>query len=212
MNTVHSTTKIKKSAKVIKYQNELREELAKTKSLLATVDKQIAIYWTELEELQHLLEELLAAANENNESSQEITSKIQHIKVELRLFHEKRDECISKIDSIEKELADVLYLNEILYSDVNPYEVVEMITPNKWVVRELDVTLKPKAKRDIQESFCPGGFVGHVDNGYQEWDIRVNEKNPLITVFRGRKNRYFKIGGMPMSMTLSPIKIYDFNF
>ena len=211
MNTVHSTTKIKKSAKVIKYQNELREELVKTKSLLATVDKQITIYWTELEELYHLLEELLAA-NENNKSPEEITSKIQHIKIELRSLHKKKNECMSKINNIEKELADVLYLNEILYSDVNPYEVVEMITPNKWVVRELDATLKPEAKKDIQDSFCPGGFVGHVDNDYQEWDIRVNEKNPLITVFRGRKTKYFKIGGMPMSMTLHPIKIYDFNF
>ena len=211
MNTVHSTTKIKKSAKVIKYQNELREELVKTKSLLATVDKQITIYWTELEGLYHLLEELLAA-NENNKSPEEITSKIQHIKIELRSLHKKKNECMSKINNIEKELADVLYLNEILYSDVNPYEVVEMITPNKWVVRELDATLKTEAKKNIQDSFCPGGFVGHVDNDYQEWDIRVNEKNPLITVFRGRKTKYFKIGGMPMSMTLHPIKIYDFNF
>ena len=205
MNTVHSTTKIKKSAKVIKYQNELREELIKLKALIEEVDGQIIICRTEIEELR-------TTTFENSKSSQELLLKQHNIETELRLLHKKRDECISKIDSIEKELSDVLYLNEILYSDVNPYEVVEMITPNKWVVRELDVTLKPKAKRDIQESFCPGGFVGHVDNSYQEWDIRVNEKNPLITVFRGRKNRYFKIGGMPMSMTLSPIKIYDFNF
>ena len=205
MNTVHSTTKIKKSAKVIKYQNELREELIKLKALIEEVDGQIIICRTEIEELR-------TTTFENSKSSQELLLKQHNIETELRLLHKKRDECISKIDSIEKELSDVLYLNEILYSDINPYEVVEMITPNKWVVRELDVTLKPKAKRDIQESFCPGGFVGHVDNGYQEWDIRVNEKNPLITVFRGRKTRYFKIGGMPMSMTLSPIKIYDFNF
>ena len=205
MNTVHSTTKIKKSAKVIKYQNELREELIKLKALIEEVDGQIIICRTEIEELR-------TTTFENSKSSQELLLKQHNIETELRLLHKKRDECISKIDSIEKELSDVLYLNEILYSDVNPYEVVEMITPNKWVVRELDVALKPKAKRDIQESFCPGGFVGHVDNGYQEWDIRVNEKNPLITVFRGRKTRYFKIGGMPMSMTLSPIKIYDFNF
>ena len=205
MNTVHSTTKIKKSAKVIKYQNELREELIKLKALIEEVDGQIIICRGEIEELR-------TTAFENSKSSQELLLKRHNIETELRLLHKKRDECISKIDNIEKELVDVLYLNEILYSDVNPYEVVEMITPNKWVVRELDVTLKPKAKRNIQESFCPGGFVGHVDNGYQEWDIRVNEKNPLITVFRGRKTRYFKIGGMPMSMTLSPIKIYDFNF
>ena len=205
MNTVHNTTKIKKSAKVIKHQNELREELIKLKALIEEVDGQIIICRTEIEELR-------TTTFENSKSSQELLLKQHNIETELRLLHKKRDECISKIDSIEKELSDVLYLNEILYSDVNPYEVVEMITPNKWVVRELDVTLKPKAKRDIQESFCPGGFVGHVDNDYQEWDIRVNEKNPLITVFRGRKTRYFKIGGMPMSMTLSPIKIYDFNF
>ena len=205
MNTVHNTTKIKKSAKVIKYQNELREELIKIKALMKDIDSQITIYRKEIEELR-------TSSNKNGESLQELTLKQKNIKEELMLLREKRDEFMSKIDSIEKELADVLYLNEMLYSDVNPYEVVEMITPNKWVIRELDTALKPKAKRDIQESFCPGGFVGHVDNGYQEWDIRVNEKNPLITVFRGRKNRYFKIGGMPMSMTLSPIKIYDFNF
>jgi hypothetical protein len=205
MDTVHSTTKIKKSAKVIKYQNELREELAKTKSLMAKIDDQIAIYRAEIEELR-------TAANNNSESPQVITFKLQHIAVELRLMREERDECVSKINSIEKEVADVLYLNEILHSDVNPYEVVEMITPNKWVVRELDATLKPEARKNIQESFCPGGFAGHVDNDYQEWDIRVNEKNPLITVYRGKKNKYFKISGMPMSMTLAPIKIYDFNF
>ena len=205
MNTVHSTTKIKKSAKVIKYQNELREELIKIKALMKDIDSQITIYCKEIKELR-------AAVNKNSESLQELTLKQQNIKEELMLLHEKKDEVVSKIDSIEKELADVLYLNEMLYSDVNPYEVVEMITPNKWVIRELDTALKPEARKNIHESFCPGGFAGHVDNDCQEWDITVNEKNPLITVFRGRKNKYFKIGGMPMSMTLSPIKIYDFNF
>lgn len=205
MNTVHNTTKIKKSAKVIKYQNELREELIKLKALIEEVDGQIIICRAEIEELR-------TTTFKNSKSSQELLLKRHNIETELRLLHKKRDECISKIDNIEKELADVLYLNEILYSDVNPYEVVEMITPNKWVVRALDATLKPEAKKDIQDSFCPGGFVGHLDNDYQEWDIHVNEKNPLITVFRGRKNKYFKIGSMPMSMTLSPIKIYDFNF
>ena len=205
MNTVHSTTKIKKSAKVIKYQNELREELIKIKALMKEIDSQIAIYCKEIKELR-------TTSNKNSESLQELTLKQQNIKEELMLLHEKKDEFMSKIDSIEKELADVLYLNEMLYSDVNPYEVVEMITPNKWIIRELDTTLKPEARKNIHESFCPGGFAGHVDNDCQEWDITVNEKNPLITVFRGRKNKYFKIGGMPMSMTLSPIKIYDFNF
>ena len=205
MNTVHSTTKIKKSAKVIKYQNELREELIKIKALMKDIDSQITIYCKEIKELRK-------SANKNSESLQELTLKQQNIKEELMSLHEKKDEFVSKIDSIEKELADVLYLNEMLYSDVNPYEVIEMITPNKWVIRELDTALKPEARKNIHESFCPGGFAGHVDNDCQEWDITVNEKNPLITVFRGRKNKYFKIGGMPMSMTLSPIKIYDFNF
>ena len=205
MNTVHSTTKIKKSAKVIKYQSELREELIKIKALMKDIDSQITIYCKEIKDLR-------TSANKNSESLQELTLKQQNIKEELMLLHEKKDEVVSKIDSIEKELADVLYLNEMLYSDVNPYEVVEMITPNKWVIRELDTALKPEARKNIHESFCPGGFAGHVDNDCQEWDITVNEKNPLITVFRGRKNKYFKIGGMPMSMTLSPIKIYDFNF
>lgn len=205
MNTVHSATKIKKSAKVIKYQNELREELERTKALMAEIDNLITKHREEIEKMR-------ASVKDSNESAHEITSRLQYLTNETRSLHSKYDEYVSKIDKIEIELADVLYLNEILYSDVSPYEVVEMITPNKWVVRALDTSLKSDARKNIQDSFCPGGFVGHVDNDYQEWDIYVNEKNPLITVHRGKKNRYFKIGGIPMSMTLNPIKIYDFNF
>lgn len=205
MNTVHGTTKIKKSAKVIKYQNELREDLARTKTLMAEVGNLITKYREEIEGLR-------SAVKDSNELTHEITSRLQHLTMETRSLHSKYDEYVSKIDKIEIEIADVLYLNEILYSDVNPYEVVEMITPNKWVVRALDTSLKSDARKNIQNSFCPGGFAGHVDNDYQEWDIYVNEKNPLITVYRGKKNKYFKISGMPMSMTLNPIKFYDFNF
>ena len=204
MDTVLSTTKIKKSAKVIKYQNELNEELNKIKDLLKEVDGKITEYLTELKKVRILIE--------NSESPKELIHNQRSIETELRNLRNNKDELISKTNTIEKELGDVLYLNEILYSDINPYEVVEMITPNKWVIRKLDTTLKPEAKKKMQDSFCPGGFVGHVDNDCQEWDISVNENNPLITVFRGRKNKHFKIGSMPMSMSHSPIKIYDFNF
>lgn len=204
MDTVLSTTKIKKSAKVIKYQNELNEELNKIKDLIKEVDGKITEYLTELKKVRILIE--------NSESPKELIHNQQSIETELRNLRNNKDELISKTNTIEKELGDVLYLNEILYSDINPYEVVEMITPNKWVIRKLDTTLKSEAKKKIQDSFCPGGFVGHVDNDCQEWDISVNENNPLITVFRGRKNKHFKIGSMPMSMSHSPIKIYDFNF
>ena len=204
MNTVLSTTKIKKSAKVIKYQNELSEELIKIKDLIKEADGKITEYLTELKKVRILIE--------NSESPKELILNQQSIETELRNLRNKKDELIAKTNTIEKELGDVLYLNEILYSDINPYEVVEMITPNKWVIRKLDTTLKPEAKKKIQDSFCPGGFAGHVDNDCQEWDISVNENNPLITVFRGRKNKHFKIGSMPMSMSHSPIKIYDFNF
>ena len=204
MDTVLSTTKIKKSTKVIKYQNELSEELIKIKELIKEVDNKITEYLTELKRVRILIE--------NSESPKELILNQQNIEIDLRSLRNKKDELIAKTNTIEKELGDVLYLNEILHSDINPYEVVEMITPNKWIIRKLDTTLKPEAKKKIHDSFCPGGFAGHVDNGCQEWDISVNENNPLITVFRGRKNKHFKIGSMPMSMTHSPIKIYDFNF
>lgn len=204
MDTVLSTTKIKKSTKVIKYQNELSEELNKIKDLIKEVDGKITEYLTELKKVRILIE--------NSESPKELLLNQQSIETELRNLRNKKDELIAKTNTIEKELGDILYLNEILYSDINPYEVVEMITPNKWVIRKLDTNLKPEARKKIQDNFCPGGFAGHVDNGCQEWDISVNENNPLITVFRGRKNKHFKIGSMPMSMSHSPIKIYDFNF
>ena len=172
--------------------------------MIKEVDGKITEYLTELKKVRILIE--------NSESPKELIHNQQSIETELRNLRNNKDELISKTNTIEKELGDVLYLNEILYSDINPYEVVEMITPNKWVIRKLDTNLKPEARKKIQDSFCPGGFAGHVDNDCQEWDISVNENNPLITVFRGRKNKHFKIGSMPMSMSHSPIKIYDFNF
>ena len=184
----------------------------KIKDLIKEVDGKITEYLTELKRVRILIE--------NSESPKELILNQQNIEIELRSLRNKKDELIAKTNTIEIELGDVLYLNEILYSDINPYEVVEMITPNKWVIRKLDTTLKPEVKKKIQDSFCPVGFAGHVDNDCQEWYISVNENNPLITVFRSRKNKrlffrknkHFKIGSLPMSMSHSPIKIYDFNF
>ena len=193
MNTVLSTTTVKKSAKVIKHQAALATRAEELAVLVKNAEEQLDIYY-----------DMVKKYKDDHDTKMEIYQNIHKIRRMVDLFQ-------AEIEQIRCETSDVVYLNEVLYSDVNPYEVVEMITPNKWVVRQLDTKLKESAKDNLQKSFCPGGFVGHFDNGEQEWEISTNESAPLITVQR-RGSHPFKLNGLVMTMTTSPIKIYDFNF
>lgn len=107
----------------------------------------------------------------------------------------------------EKEIKK--FCNYLGYSDVTPFEVVEVRTENKVMVREMDCEALPW-KRD----FHPGGFHGHTSNQHdQKWKITSNEKNPVFAVrFSKRKNIWRSAGGSRFAMSDEAIKFYDFNF
>jgi hypothetical protein len=193
MDTVLSTTTVKKSPKVVKHHASLITRSNELSVLVKNAEEQLEIYY-----------DMAKKYKDDHKAKMEIYQNINKIRRMRDLFQEE-------IDDIKCETADVVYLNEVLYSDINPYEVVEMISPNKWVIRQLNTKLKPSAKDNLQKSFCPGGFVGHFDNQEQEWEISIDESAPLITVQRRGKHS-FKLNGMSMTMTSNPIKHYDFNF
>jgi len=120
-------------------------------------------------------------------------------------------------EQIEQERADRIaeakkikkYINYCGYSDVTPYEVVEVISDQTVVVREMDAELDPNWKMEAHV----GGFAAHVVNNGGEWIITSNPKNPT---YRARwskaKGQWQMRGGMRMRMADQPRKFYDYNF
>lgn len=101
------------------------------------------------------------------------------------------------------------YANHLMYSDIAPYEVVEIRTPRLVYIRAMDAEL---IKRPTD--FRPGGFAGHyADNYSQKWDIKSNPENPKIAIrWSKAKNRWQDAKGNRYSMADKPCRYYDYNF
>lgn len=100
------------------------------------------------------------------------------------------------------------YANQFGYSDVEPYEVVKVISEKTIEIRAMDTKALPW-KRD----FHPGGFFGHTSNQEeQKWDITSNENNPVFRIRLSKNKGWRNAGGSRFKLSDKPIKFYDFNF
>tara|TARA_R100000808_G_C2149621_1_gene158071 strand:+ start:118 stop:447 length:330 start_codon:yes stop_codon:yes gene_type:complete len=100
------------------------------------------------------------------------------------------------------------YANMHLYTDINPYEIIEVRTPNKIIVRLMDAEKDPSVKL----KFHPGGFCGHVSNqDEQKWFYKSNKDNPVVTIWK-RKDGHFYDGHLRFVLSDEPIMHYDYNF
>ena len=102
-----------------------------------------------------------------------------------------------------------LYANNILHTDAYAYEIVEVRTENKVMIRKLDATLKPEWKPEI----IPGGFSGHcTNNRSQEWDYAPNDENKVIAIRRRKDGRFYDKHGSRYAIDDSPYRFHDYNF
>lgn len=109
---------------------------------------------------------------------------------------------------MEKEGNTMKYANQFGYSDVEPYEVVKVISEKTIEIRAMDTKALPW-KRD----FHPGGFFGHTSNQEeQKWDITSNENNPVFRIRLSKNKGWRNAGGSRFKLSDKPIKFYDFNF
>tara|TARA_R110001592_G_scaffold11777_4_gene57623 strand:+ start:185 stop:493 length:309 start_codon:yes stop_codon:yes gene_type:complete len=100
------------------------------------------------------------------------------------------------------------YANMLGYSDVEPYEVVKVVSDKTIEIRAMD-TEQCKWKRD----FIPGGFFGHTANqNEQKWNITSNENNPVFRIRLSKNKGWRNSGGSRFQLADEPIKFYDFNF
>ena len=108
------------------------------------------------------------------------------------------------------------HVTEFHYTDRDAWEVIEIISPRRIKIRELDAELTRKPKE-----FYPGGFCGHyADNHAQEYKLSSNLQNKIkVLSWRskakrwsevGQQTRYSRFGLHQKGETAS--YFYDFNF
>jgi len=117
---------------------------------------------------------------------------------------EYRDEETRRIKVIKK------YANLHGYTDVNPYEVVR-------VVSDICVEVRAMSTKQIKfpQDFHAGGFVGHFSDNRsgQEYEYSQNEENEVFKIRWSTANRQWQKGKyMRFSMSDKPYKFYDYNF
>lgn len=99
-----------------------------------------------------------------------------------------------------------VYFNQVLHSDVNPYELVSF----KGVKSALIRPMKAKAKQMV--AAVPGGFAAHFDNSRQAWDITSDPEAPTLVIRLHKDGQWRSPGGSRFVQSEIPIKRYDYNF
>jgi hypothetical protein len=101
------------------------------------------------------------------------------------------------------------YANHFGYTDVNPFEVVRVISDKTIEVREMKAELDPSYKPE----FIPGGFSVHcTNNGNQKWIITSDEAAPVIRLRLSKNHGWQAADGRKFGLSDTPTKHYDYNF
>lgn len=103
------------------------------------------------------------------------------------------------------------YANKHLYSDIEPYEIVRVVSGRKIIVRTMKCTVDPEWRMDWRS----GGFGGQLANSSdQRWIIESDPDGKEITLtLRGDgKWRLEKHGYNEFVLSVEPMKFYDWNF
>lgn len=100
------------------------------------------------------------------------------------------------------------YANQYGYTDVNPFEVVRVISDKTIEIRAM------KAERDpsFKPEFVPGGFSAVcLNDRQQKWIITSDDTAKAIRIRLGKKGWKDKYGNK-FGLADKPTKYYDYNF
>lgn len=98
------------------------------------------------------------------------------------------------------------YVSHMMYSDVEPYEVIRVISDKCVEIREM------RTKQIVfPKEFHVGGFSAHcADNWNQKYEYISDETMPTMKIRKGKKG--WMSGSMKFKMSDAPFKHYDYNF
>lgn len=108
---------------------------------------------------------------------------------------------------------DKFYCNRYLYSDIEPFEVIEVIADKRLRIRSMKAEITAKSMEELTKSFTPGGFLGHFDNSLQEWNYASDPEGETYEVRQRKDGRFYTPNGYtPYIISDHPIKRHDYNF
>jgi hypothetical protein len=135
-------------------------------------------------------------ADQNREDVSEVVEKMYQIQRRLKSF----------LDGFHHTTKIRKYANHIMWSDVEPFEVVRVIS-------DKCVEIRPMQTKQIvfPKEIYVGGFSAHTaDNYNQAYEYTSNETASTMRIRKGKKG--WKSGNLKFSMSDAPIKFYDYNF
>lgn len=101
------------------------------------------------------------------------------------------------------------FANKMGYTDVNPFEVVKVISDKTVEIRAMKAELDPSWKPE----FVPGGFSVHCTNQWdQRWNIESDEGQIPFRIRLSKKKGWQDKYGNRYSLDEKPVKFYDYNF
>ncbi len=106
---------------------------------------------------------------------------------------------------MKKEITyeEAAYANQLGWTDVTPYEILEKRTPRKIIIRMMDAELDPNWKMDTSI----GGFVGHINNDRtQEYSYSSNELYSEIAIRLNKQGIWKDKYGNCYSLNIIPYK------
>jgi len=99
------------------------------------------------------------------------------------------------------------YANYRGYSDINPYEVIRVVTPKTIEIRRMnavqDMSVKP--------TFEIGGFSAHSNNA-QKWIITPSVEDYIFRIRLHSNGQWYDKHGHRYTLSDTPQKFYDYNF
>jgi len=101
------------------------------------------------------------------------------------------------------------FANHYGYSDVNPHEVVRVISDKTIEVRAMNAEIDPTWKPE----WAVGGFAGHcINQNTQRWNITSDETNAVFRLRLGRNGVWKSADGRRFDLNDKPVRFYDYNF
>ena len=107
-------------------------------------------------------------------------------------------------------ISECNYMNQVLWTDVHPYEIVERCTESRMKIRAMDHKLSENSPKPV---FYPGGFVGHYEGQEKmKYDYTPNESYPIVTIRRHKDGQWRCPGGNRYLPSVEPRYFRDMNF
>ena len=95
---------------------------------------------------------------------------------------------------MEVTVKNAKFANQILGTDIYPFEILHMISPTKLEIREIYTSSR---SRDMSE---------------QEWSFSRDESNPLVIIKLNKEGKWIDIENITYSLDVKPRRYHDFSF